>query len=199
MANRWPPIVLLATALCGGCAAVPVGVKVASLVGDGISYAATGKSLTDHLISGAMHRDCALLRVVQGDSICRRDDGESPDKEHRKEQKAPVVEGTALASAAPAPIPAPVDYLVVGSFADPLHAKRWQMRYQAFHAMLARDRTAAASRIRVVIGPLTADGLNVTRHRLKAFGTDKPWRLTLCPTTLTTPPCSASPATIAQN
>jgi hypothetical protein len=198
VANRWPPIVLLATALCGGCAAVPVGVKVASLVGDGISYAATGKSLTDHLISGAMHRDCALLRVVQGDSICRRDDSESPDKEAHP---APVVEGAALASAAPAPapIPAAVDYLVVGSFADPLHAKRWQMRYQAFHAMLARDRTAAASRIRVVIGPLTADGLNVARRRLKAFGADKPWRLTLCPTTLTAPPCSASAATVAQN
>ena len=196
MANAWPRILLLmATTAAGGCAAVPAGVKVASLVGDGISYATTGKSLTDHLISGAMHRDCALFRIVEGESICRADASVSPDSEgHDKPPAAVMVDAATVA-----PPPLPASYLVVGSFADPRHAERCRYQYRKFHASEAQDQKAFGTRYRVVVGPLADDNLEIVRRQLSANGKVRPWRLVLCPSTLAPPPCSAPAATVAQN
>jgi hypothetical protein len=55
-----------------GCA-LPPAVTVASLVLDGASYVATGKSTTDHAISALADEDCALLRVADGKEICDPD------------------------------------------------------------------------------------------------------------------------------
>jgi hypothetical protein len=55
-----------------GCA-LPPAVTVASLVLDGASYVATGKSTTDHAISAIADEDCALLRVIDGKEICDPD------------------------------------------------------------------------------------------------------------------------------
>ncbi len=63
------PIVL------GGCA-LPVPVKIAAWVIDGISYVATEKTITDHGISLAMKKDCALLRGVTEGQVCREDEPE---------------------------------------------------------------------------------------------------------------------------
>ncbi len=53
-----------------GCG-VPLVITAGSLAGDGISYAASGKSLTDHYISHAMEEDCALHRVFDAErEIC---------------------------------------------------------------------------------------------------------------------------------
>ena len=194
MANAWPPVLLLSAAtVAGGCAAVPAGVKIASLVGDGISYVTTGKSLTDHLISGAMHQDCALLRIVEGESICRSGDSIDPDN---KQQASAVTAADAPRSTPP---PLPASYLVVGSFTDPQHAKRCRYRYREFHAGQAQDRNDATPRYRVIVGPLSEDRLEVVRRQLVAYGDVRPWRLALCPGTLAPPPCSAPPTTVAQN
>ncbi|MBT3359130.1 MAG: hypothetical protein HN403_05830 [Rhodospirillales bacterium] len=56
--------------LLGGCA-LPVGLQVASLVADGISFVATDKALTDHGISIVTKKDCAMWRGLKGDDICR--------------------------------------------------------------------------------------------------------------------------------
>lgn len=196
MANAWPRILLLIAATAGGgCAAVPAGVKIASLVGDGISYATTGKSLTDHLISGAMHQDCALLRIVEGESICRSGASVSPDSEdHNKQPAAVVVDAVSVA-----PPPLPASYLVVGSFVDPQNAARCRYQYREFHASQAQDRKAIGTRYRVVVGPLAKNNLEVVRRQLSANGKVRPWRLVLCPTTLAPPPCSTPAATVAQN
>lgn len=67
-------------AVVGACAlflqacAVPVPLKIASWALDGISYLATHKSLTDHGLSVVAQRDCALLRSLQGEEICRQDE-----------------------------------------------------------------------------------------------------------------------------
>lgn len=61
----------------GACAfvlqacAVPVPLKIASWALDGISYLATKKSLTDHGLSMVAQQDCAMLRGLQGEEICR--------------------------------------------------------------------------------------------------------------------------------
>ncbi len=64
---RWLSLAVL-TILLSGCALPPV-FTAASLMADAISYASTGKSVTDHGISMVLQKDCALLRAFDGD-IC---------------------------------------------------------------------------------------------------------------------------------
>ncbi len=64
--------IFLAPFLLAGCA-LPPAVTLASLAADGVSYAATGKSTTDHAISAIAQEDCALLRAVKEEAICRPD------------------------------------------------------------------------------------------------------------------------------
>ena len=59
--------------ILSGCA-MPLPFQIASWALDGISYIATEKSVTDHGISIVTQKDCALLRVVQGDDICSTND-----------------------------------------------------------------------------------------------------------------------------
>ncbi|MBO6784212.1 MAG: SPOR domain-containing protein [Alphaproteobacteria bacterium] len=62
--------------LLGGCG-LPPAVSVASWALDGVSYLVSGKSVTDHAISEVAQQDCALLRIVQGRTMCEEfsDDG----------------------------------------------------------------------------------------------------------------------------
>lgn len=64
------PVAALLPLALGACA-LPVGVQVASLVVDGVSFIATDKSLSDHGLSYVAGRDCAMWRVVKGEEICR--------------------------------------------------------------------------------------------------------------------------------
>ena len=66
-------LVLACALLLGGCA-VPVPLQIASWAVDGILYITTEKMLSDHGISVALQRDCAMLRVVTEGDLCR--DGE---------------------------------------------------------------------------------------------------------------------------
>lgn len=56
--------------LSGCIVALPPAVQMASLALDGVSYLATGKSVTDHAISTVTAQDCAMLRALKGDTIC---------------------------------------------------------------------------------------------------------------------------------
>ncbi len=64
---RWLSLAAL-TIMLSGCA-LPPAVTVASLVADVVSYASTGKTITDHGISLVLQKDCALLRGFEGE-IC---------------------------------------------------------------------------------------------------------------------------------
>ena len=64
--------IFLAPFLLAGCALPPV-VTLASLAADGVSYAATGKSTTDHAISAIAGEDCALLRAAKEQAVCKPD------------------------------------------------------------------------------------------------------------------------------
>lgn len=59
-----------ALSLTGCIVALPPAVQAASLALDGVSYLTTGKSVTDHAISGITAQDCAMMRALQGDAIC---------------------------------------------------------------------------------------------------------------------------------
>lgn len=56
--------------LSGCIVALPPAVQMASLALDGVSYLATGKSVTDHAISTVTAQDCAMLRMLKGDNVC---------------------------------------------------------------------------------------------------------------------------------
>ena len=64
-------IVLLALALMlGGCVGPPA-LTIVSLFSNAASYAFTEKSVTDHGLSLAAHRDCAMWRVFTEGTVCR--------------------------------------------------------------------------------------------------------------------------------
>jgi hypothetical protein len=135
----------------GGCAvvAVPPAVTIASYAADGISYLATGKSLTDHAISEVADEDCVLFRAALLKNPCRL--YEKPDSEWAVELEesyggedvsTELAEadlaadpggrrgGGALLASAAAPRhatparPALTRYVVVGSFRERANAER---------------------------------------------------------------------------
>jgi hypothetical protein len=57
----------------GGCGivAVPPAVTIASYAADGISYLATGKSLSDNAVSEVADEDCVLLRAAMMRNPCQ--------------------------------------------------------------------------------------------------------------------------------
>jgi len=52
-----------------GCSVSPA-VDAVSWSVDGISYFLTGKSMTDHAVSAAAGKDCAMVRVVKARKVC---------------------------------------------------------------------------------------------------------------------------------
>jgi SPOR domain len=140
---------LLLPLLAAGCA-VPPAVTVASFAADGVSYVATGKSVTDHGISAATGHDCALLRPVLDDKpVC-------DTTETAAAKLVPVEYG------APAPPPARADiprdqYVVVGSFLDPANAARAVARYAPMKASIVDVEIQGRHFHRVVVGPLSTD------------------------------------------
>lgn len=60
-------LIALAVSACG---TIPTPLSVVSYAVDGISYAVSGKALTDHALSAVLEEDCALARAVQGRTVC---------------------------------------------------------------------------------------------------------------------------------
>lgn len=69
-------LIALAPLLLGGCT-LPLPVQIASWAADGLSFLATGKSVTDHGISAVAQQDCAMWRAATTGEICidEADDG----------------------------------------------------------------------------------------------------------------------------
>lgn len=60
----------MAPLVLGGCG-MPVGVQIASLFADGLSFLTTEKTLGDHGLSAVAGQDCAVWRGLTGENICR--------------------------------------------------------------------------------------------------------------------------------
>lgn len=63
-------IIVGAILLLAGCVAIPPAVSIASWAINGVSYLASGKSVSDHAISAVLDQDCATWRILKGDPIC---------------------------------------------------------------------------------------------------------------------------------
>jgi hypothetical protein len=42
------------------------------LIGDGVAYVGSGKTISDHVLSKAMHADCRFLNLVTHDAVCEK-------------------------------------------------------------------------------------------------------------------------------
>jgi len=87
----------------GGCG-LPAGVVVGSYAVDGASYLLTGKSATDHALSAAVDRDCALLRVAANEKPCRVSDKNRRDERERRDAAMVAYVKSAVAEVPPGKI-----------------------------------------------------------------------------------------------
>lgn len=180
------PLILLS-----GCG-LPPAVIVASYAADGVSYLASGKSLTDHALSTVAQRDCALHRLVTEALLCREDilgdlgtlaasdesgANANPDLLAKRSQPrwGPV---EVLEANARDEVPASettvsdATYLVVGSFLYWVNTERFAQQYPMLNAEVV---------------PATVDGQLVYRvvtiaspDAVAEAGIDKVWPLRLC-------------------
>lgn len=162
----WPVLPLLLPLLAAGCV-LPPAVTVASLAADGVSYATTGKSVTDHGISAATGEDCALLRPVLNDKpIC-------DSTLTARGKSVPVEQGSAAVP--PPPEAAPTEtamvrsqYVTVGSFLDPANAVRAAASYAPLQVNIVPAEVGGRQFHRVVVGPLSRDEASKLKLRLAA-------------------------------
>ncbi len=65
-------LIILCPLFVGACA-LPLPLQLAAWTADGISYLMTSKSMSDHGLSAAVGRDCAVHRAVTEGAVCRED------------------------------------------------------------------------------------------------------------------------------
>ena len=189
--------------LLAGCG-LPPAVVVASYALDGVSYVATGKSVTDHAISAVSGQDCALHRIVTAaGEVCN-------EAEDIFLADAVLDNDAVFASLGPGPeddatvfdTPAPTDlafggvpvrdmpgeqFLVLGSFADPANADGLATRLADMDAATTVAQVDGRRMHRVVVA---AD----EHAAVAAAGFADAWPVELCPDSLTAAPCAAAPA-----
>lgn len=155
----WVGMLLVALAL-QGCALPPV-VMIASYSADIVSFAATGKTVTDHAYSAVARSDCSFIRILREKPIC---------VDPPADGAAALAGDTAprARAAAPAPAPARNRYVRIGSFLDRANAARSVARYAAFHPVTVPVTVRGRHFQRVTAGPLTADEAAALEEKMVA-------------------------------
>jgi hypothetical protein len=164
-------------ALLSGCG-LPPAVMIASYAADGVSYIATGKSVSDHGISEVTGRDCALWRIVKGTSICK-------DEPTPRADPAPVEVGeraTLPPDGEPAKsIATRQHYLVLGSFANRRNAERLAAASHDGSVVVVTASVEGRVTHRVVVGPLSEGEAARVRHRLADEDQPRAWEIAALP------------------
>jgi sporulation related protein len=166
---------VLIAALVGGCG-LPPAVMIASYAADGVSYVATGKSVSDHGISEVTGRDCAVWRIVEGESICK-------DTPTQRANPAPVEMGQ-QATLPPGDVARKAaagrhHYLVLGSFADLHNAERLAAGHDDRHVAPA---TIDGRLIhRVIAGPLSDREVARLQQQLAHQDQPRAWEIAALP------------------
>ncbi|HKX07721.1 MAG TPA: SPOR domain-containing protein [Stellaceae bacterium] len=181
-------ILVLAPILLGGCA-IPPAISIASYVLDGISYAATGKSVSDHGISAVAGRDCATFRILKGQNPCRGEPTEIPDPAPVDAgqqatlptgEPAPAVASTLAETPAAAALPAATPrqhYLVLGSYDTRGSADEIAMQFSDTKATVFEVKVDGRAAHRVVAGPLTDTEVADLRERLVSHDGQRAWEV----------------------
>ena len=67
-------LIIVCPLFVGACALpLPLPLQLAAWTADGISYLMTSKSMSDHGLSAAFGRDCAVHRAITEGAVCRDD------------------------------------------------------------------------------------------------------------------------------
>ena len=175
---------VLAPIFLSGCA-IPPAISIASYVLDGISYAATGKSVSDHGISMATGRDCATWRLIKGENPCNGDPTERKDPAPVEEgQQATLPTGEAaplVASASPAAAQtatAPRQrYLVLGSYDSRDAADEIAAQFSDTKVTVFEVKVNGRAAHRVVAGPLNDTEVADLRERLVSHDGQRAWEV----------------------
>lgn len=142
---------LVPALLLGGCA-LPPAIMVASYSADIVSYAATGKTVTDHAYSAVARSDCSFVRILHDKPICVDEPSAALET-----QVARAGEVSKPDRSAPArdPVGARTAYVQIGSFHDPANAERARTHYADYHAVIVSAHVHGQTFHRLVAGPLT--------------------------------------------
>jgi hypothetical protein len=159
MRRAWSVVAVVVPALALGGCALPAAVVVASYSADIVSYAATGKTVTDHAYSAVARSDCSFIRILRDKPICVDEPGNAPEK--KKDN------GVAVASA-PARPGARDTYVTIGCFVEAANAQRSLARYAEFHAVSMPVTVRGQNFQRVVAGPLSRDQAAALKEKLVA-------------------------------
>jgi len=164
---------VLAPLFLSGCG-IPPAISIASYIINGVSYAATGKSISDHGISAVAGRDCATWRVLKGENPCKGDPTERGDPAPIEAgqqatlptgEPAPMVASAGPASSLPAETPRQ-RYLVLGSFDTRASADEAAAQFSDSKVTVFEVRVNGRVAHRVVAGPLNDTEVADLRDRL---------------------------------
>lgn len=167
--------------LLSGCG-LPPAIMIASYAADGVSYVATGKSVSDHGISAVTGRDCAVWRIVKGEAICM-------DQPATRADPAPVEDGQQATAPPDAPLPGAVAgggperhrYLVLGSFANRSNAERIASGVADGKVAIVAVNVDGRITHRVIAGPLTKAEVAELRERYAEQDRPRAWEIASLP------------------
>ncbi len=156
------PVMLSLSGFALASCAMPPVLVVASYSADVVSYAATGKTVTDHAYSAIARSDCSFVRVLREKPICV--DELAPN--------AAVAQAQPQPPAAPPVAPARDTYVTIGSFHDQANAERAAAHCAPYRAVLVAVTVHGEPFHRVVAGPLTHDEAAALKGGLVASAAD---------------------------
>jgi hypothetical protein len=167
--------------LLSGCG-LPPAVMIASYAADGISYVATGKSVSDHGISAVTGRDCAVWRIIKGKAICT-------DQPEKRADPAPVEDGQQATAPPDAPLPGAVvgggperhRFLVLGSFANRANAERIAGELSDGKVAIVAANVDGRITHRVIAGPLSKAEVAELRQRFAEPDRAPAWEIASLP------------------
>lgn len=160
MSKLWSFVTIFgAAAGLGGCALPPV-VAVASYSADIVSYAATGKTVTDHAYSAIARSDCSFIRILKRKPICV-----DPPPDTAPGPQLAAVPDTDVPAA---PAAESERYVRIGSFLDTRHAQEACARYAPYHPAIIEATVRGRHFHRVIAGPLSPSEAEQLRGSLVA-------------------------------
>ena len=201
-------VTISACCALSGCTAIPSAFDLVSWSTTAFSYAISGKSPSDHLLSEVVEKDCVVSNVAFGKKMCVDPDhipaaqgsqglsfvhvlgmgngnSNGSTSQFRSEPAIDAAHDAEIHGAKRA-------YAVIGSFERVINAHAFSIAYADYRAVVATSYVAGAERFRVVVGPLGDQGTSRLEASLVPGGLPNHWLLWLCTGDLTPPPCKSS-------
>ncbi len=155
---------LAALFICTACAA-PIGVTVVALMADGVTYAMTEKSISDHGLSAITEQGCAMHRVFTDGPVCSENEDNLEVAENLPFDPGQTVEQPGV-------------YMVMASSYDINSAEAFDAQHVAMKSQLfvmpAGDQKV---KYHVVSGPVTRATYNNAKYVAAQAGVRNTWAL----------------------